>query len=192
MNGAANLADGKVLWQRRDASKTSLGEPLVDGDAVYFYLRATLVKLDAKTGKLLWADKKVPGSSSTIGGVCVKDGRFLAFSTNAVVVGDAADGKRIYRRNLQPLHASRGIKYQHLANTAAPKLWKDKVLVLGNDGAVYDMAPHMTKCNNQQDSNRTPFDMIFETGFAFKGSPVIDGDMAYFVGFDGVIYALKY
>ncbi len=192
LNGAARISDGKVLWQRRDAKKTSLGEPLVVGDDVYFYLRATLVKLNAKTGDLIWADKKVPGSSSTIAGICVKDGRFLAFSTNAVIVGNAADGSRIYRRNLQPLHASRGMKYQFIANTAAPKLWKDKILVLGDDGAVYDLAPHMKKCNSKSDADRTPFDMIFETGFAFKGSPVIDGDMAYFVGFDGVVYALKY
>jgi len=34
--------------------------------------------------------------------------------------------------------------------------------------------------------------MIFETGFAFKGDPVIDGDLACFIGFDGVLYALKY
>ena len=97
-NGAARLADGKDIWRRHDASKSSAGVPLVIGEHVYFYLRATLVKLNAKTGELVWKDGKVPGSSSTIGGVCVKDGRVLAVSTNALVVDNDADGKRIYRR----------------------------------------------------------------------------------------------
>jgi len=191
-NGAARLADGKDIWRRHDASKSSAGTPLVIGEHVYFYLRATLVKLNAKTGELVWKDGKVPGSSSTIGGVCVKDGRVLAVSTNALVVDNDADGKRIYRRNLQPLHRNRGIKFQFLANTASPVLWQNKVLVLGDDGAVYDLAGHMAKCHSKLDADRNKPDMIFETGFAFKGDPVIDGDLACFIGFDGVLYALKY
>ena len=190
-NGAARLADGTDIWRRRDARKSSAGAPLVSGGYVYFYLRATLLKLKAKTGELVWKDS-VPGSSTTIGGVCVKDGRVLAVSTNALIVDNDADGKRIYRRNLQPLHRSRGIKFQFLANTVEPVVWQDKVLVLGDDGAVYDMAGHMAKCNSKLDADRNKPDMIFETGFAFKGDPAIDGDLACFIGFDGVLYALRY
>ena len=190
-NGAARLADGKDIWRRHDARKSSAGAPMIAGEYVYFYLRASLLKLNAKTGAIIWKDG-VPGSSSTIGGVCVKDGRVLAVSTNALIVDNDADGKRIYRRNLQPLHRARGIKYQFLANTAEPRVWQDKVLVLGDDGAVYDLAPHMKKCQNKQDADRNKPDMIFETGFAFKGDPAIDGDLACFIGFDGVLYALKY
>ncbi|MBQ9089201.1 MAG: PQQ-binding-like beta-propeller repeat protein [Lentisphaeria bacterium] len=189
-NGCVNIADGSHVWLRRDASKTSQGNHFFEGENVYFYLRATLLKLNAKTGKPVWRDPKVPGSSTTIGGVCVKDGKVLAVSTNGLVVDDAKTGKRIYRYNLQPLEESRGIGFQFLANTAAPMIWKNKILLLGDNGAVYDAADYLRTAGIPK--GVIPPKKIFETGFAFKGTPVIDGDMAFFIGFDGVVYALEY
>ena len=191
-NGAARLADGVDIWRRHDGAKPSAGNPLIHDGAVYFFLRSLIVKNDLATGKPLWIQNGVPGSTRTIGGLCVKDGRLLSVSTNALIVSDAATGKRFYRRNIQVLHPSRGMKFQFLVNTAEPVIWKDRVLVLADDGAVYDLASHMAKCNNKQDADRMVPDKLFETGFAFKGDPVISGDYAVFIGFDGVVYALKY
>ncbi len=189
-NGCANIADGSIVWQRRDARKTSIGSHFFEGDDVYFYLRGILLKLNAKTGKPVWSDPKIPGSASTIGGVCVKFGKVLAVSTNGLVVNDAKTGKRLYRYNLQPLDEARGIGFQFLANTAAPMLWNDKVLLLGDNGTVFDATAYLRTAGPGK--GVMPPKKIFETGFSFKGTPVIAGDMAYFIGYDGIVYALAY
>ena len=181
MIGAINLNDGKDIWRHSIRGiKASAAKPLYDNGAVYFVLRALLHKYDANTGKLLWESKGFPGSMRTIGGGLVDNGKFVTTSTNALIVTDAATGKRISRYNLSPLPSSSGIKYQHLANTAEPVKVNGTIYIFGDDGGVYTFDPATGRPK-----------AIFKTGFAFKGHPTVSGDMIYFVGFDGIVYAMQ-
>lgn len=179
--GAANIADGKDIWRHAvKGIKSSAGKPLYDNGAVYFVLRALLHKYDVKTGKLLWESKGFPGSSNTIGGAVLDQGKLITTSTNALIVTDAATGKRISRFNLSPLPERNGIKYQVLANTAEPVKVNGTVYIIGDDGGVYTFDPATGRPK-----------AIFKTGFAFKGHPTVSGNMIYFVGFEGLVYALE-
>ncbi|HCG27727.1 MAG TPA: hypothetical protein DE060_06895 [Lentisphaeria bacterium] len=178
--GALDLNSGTDIWRTNERIKSSKAAPVIAGNAVYYYLRASLRKVDPATGKIIWK-QGMPGSVNSIGGITpAPDGKLLAFSTNAIINLEDATGKRLNRVNLQPLPASAGSKYQFLANTAAPVTVNDKVIIAGDDGGVYRVDPATARPT-----------AILSTGSAFKGDPAVAGDMIYLTAFDGTVYALQ-
>ncbi len=177
--GALNLNDGSALWQTKESIKSSAAAPLVTDDAVYYYLRASLRKVKPATGEILWKTG-VPGSINSIGGIAAAGDRLVTFSTNAIITVDEKTGKLLNRVNLEPLPAASGIKFQVLANTSAPVTVNGKVITAGDDGSVYRINP----------ATAVPTAILL-TGSAFKGSPAVEGDMVYLVGFEGNVYALQ-
>lgn len=177
--GVLNLNDGSELWRTKENIKSSAAAPLVTDDAVYYYLRASLRKVNPATGEILWKTG-VPGSINSIGGITAAGDKLVAFSTNAIITVDEKTGKLLNRVNLQPLPASSGVKFQFLANTSAPVTVNGKVIAAGDDGSVYRIDP----------ATAVPTAILF-TGSAFKGAPAVDRDMVYLVGFEGNVYAMQ-
>jgi outer membrane protein assembly factor BamB len=177
--GALNQNDGFDAWRTNENVKSSAATPLVTDDAVYYYLRASVRKVDPATGKIIWK-QSVPGSVNSIGGLTLADSKLIAFSSNAIVGLDAETGKNLYRVNLQPLPPAAGIKFQFLANTAAPVTVNGHVIAAADNGGIYRIDP----------ATGSPAEII-SSGSAFKGSPATVEDMVYFVSFEGIVYALQ-
>ena len=136
-------------------------------------------KVKPATGEIL-GKTGVPGSINSIGGIAAAGDKLVAFSTNAIITVDEKTGKLLNRVNLEPLPAASGIKFQVLANTSAPVKVNGKVIAAGDDGSVYRINP----------ATAVPTAILL-TGSAFKGSPAVEGDMVYLVGFEGNVYALQ-
>ena len=182
--GALDLATGRQLWKKQDSVlKGSSTVPLVDGDGVYFYLRASVWKFDRKTNELVWCVKKrIPGSAGTIGGLIpAGNGRLFGFSTNACLLLDEKTGELQKRVNLSGLGKAEGVRNQFIVCTAAPKSVDGKIIVSADNGNVYRVDPETAQ----------PGKPLLTTGSAFKGEPAVVGNMYYAVAYDGRVFALE-
>ena len=182
--GALDFATGKQLWKRSDKIlKGSSTVPLIDGDGVYFYLRSSVWKFDRESNKLVWSVKKrIPGSAGTIGGLIpAGNGQLFGFSTNACILLDEKTGELRKRVNLTGLGKAEGVRNHFIICTAAPKRVDGKIVVSADNGNVYGVDSETAQ----------PGKPLLITGSAFKGAPVVVGNMYYTVAYDGRIFALE-
>lgn len=167
----------KIIWQVK--AKMSFGSqvaPVFDKEAIYFMLQNQLLKINRKTGKLLWR-KAAPGRRQEMGGLTKSGDKLILSSGGRVIIFNAATGNREGGMITLPCRKE---NFRKPANQAGITLYQGKILIPTDMGGIQLFDPVSRKSR-----------ILTDPGVSFQGAAATNGKEIFVSSAQGMIFAIS-